>query len=127
FRPTLDSEVEVFYVNPKHDTVNGEKTYPDLRSLGRSVDVVYCVTNARLAVDVVDEAAALDVGGVVLVSSGYKEVGPEGEALQARLTAAAKSSGIAVIGPNGLGYVNVPRQIALTIASDHKRRPGGIS
>ena len=127
FRPTLDSDVEVFYVNPKHDTVNGEKTYPDLRSLGRSVDVVYCVTNARLAVDVVDEAAALDVGGVVLVSSGYKEVGPEGEALQARLTAAAKSSGIAVIGPNGLGYVNVPRQIALTIASDHKRRPGGIS
>ena len=31
------------------------------------------------------------------------------------------------IGPNGLGYVNVPAKVSLTIASRHKRRPGGIS
>ena len=34
---------------------------------------------------------------------------------------------MAVIGPNGLGYVNVRHGISLTIASRHKRRPGGIS
>jgi acetate---CoA ligase (ADP-forming) len=34
---------------------------------------------------------------------------------------------MAVIGPNGLGFVNVPHHISLTIAGRHKRRPGGIS
>lgn len=128
FSPTLQSTATIHYVNPKYDTVLGQPTVPTLSDIEGPVDAVYCVTSARIAVAVVEEAAGLDVGGVVLVSSGYAEMGDEaGIELQQRLAAAAQSSGMAVIGPNGLGYSNVPAGISLTIAADHKRRPGGLS
>lgn len=128
FSPTLQSDATIHYVNPKYDTVLGQPTVPTLSDIQGPIDAVYCVTSAAIAVAVVEEAAALDVGGVVLVSSGYAEMGDEaGMALQERLAAAAQSSGMAVIGPNGLGYSNVPKGISLTIAADHKRRPGGLS
>lgn len=127
FAPTLDSGAEIHFVNPKYDTVMGRPAVASLKDIAGPIDAVYCVTGASVAVGVVEEAATLDVGGVVLVSSGYAEVGDDGVDLQRRLAKAAHSAGMAVVGPNGLGYVNVPRHVSLTIASDHKRRPGGVS
>lgn len=128
FSPTLNADVVIHYVNPKHATVLGQPTVAALSDIAGPIDAVYCVTSASVAVAVVEEAATLDVGGVVLVSSGYAEMGDEaGIALQQRLAAAARGSGMAIIGPNGLGYASVPRRISLTIAADHKRRPGGLS
>ncbi|MDK1361085.1 acetate--CoA ligase family protein [Arthrobacter sp. zg-Y1219] len=128
FSPTLKSDATIYYVNPKHPVVMGQTTVPTLSDIQGPIDAVYCVTSAATAVTVVEEAAALDVGGVVLVSSGYAEMGDvAGTALQERIAAAALASGMAVVGPNGLGYSNVPRNIGLTIAADHKRRAGGLS
>src|SRR5580693_4300053 len=115
-RPTLDGEAEIFMVNPRHETV-----------LGRPTDAVLSCMSAERTTELVEETAGLDVGGVVLIANGFAEIGREGEALQARLTAAARAAGVAAIGPNGLGFVNVPHRVSLTIACHHKRRPGGIS
>ncbi|MDQ7908551.1 acetate--CoA ligase family protein [Phytohabitans sp. ZYX-F-186] len=125
--PTLDSDAEVFFVHPKHATAFGHPTVPRLRDIGRPVDAVMSGMAAARTTELAEEAADLDVGGLVLVAGGFAEVGPEGRALQDRLRAAARRGGMSVIGPNGLGYVNVRRGISLTIASRHKRRPGGIS
>jgi acyl-CoA synthetase (NDP forming) len=127
FRPTLESDARIVMVNPRYDSVLGFPSHPTLTSVGEPVDAVYCVTNAEVTVAVAEEAAGLDVGGLVLVAGGFAEVGAEGARLQQRLVDAASGTGFAVMGPNGLGFVNVPRRISLTIASDHKRRPGGVS
>jgi acyl-CoA synthetase (NDP forming) len=126
-RPTLDSDAEVFFVNPRHDTVLGRPAVPALSSLGQPVDAVLSFMSAARTTDLAEEAAGLGVGGLVLVAGGFAETGPAGQQMQERIRAAAASSGMAVIGPNGLGYVNVRRGISLTIAGRHKRRPGGIS
>lgn len=125
--PTLDSDAELFFVHPKHPTVMGHPTVARLSDIGRPVDAVMSVMSAERTTELAEEAADQDVGGLVLVAGGFAEAGPEGRALQERLHAAARRSGMAVIGPNGLGFVNVGRRISLTIASRHKRRPGGIS
>ena len=125
---TLDhSDAKVFFVNPKYDSVYGRSTYATLRDIGEPLDCVYCVTNAAVATDYAEECADLGVGGLVLIAGGFAEAGPEGQELQRRLVAAADRGGFPVVGPNGLGIVNVPEQVSLTIASDHKRRPGGLS
>lgn len=126
-RTLTHSEAEVFYVNPKHPTVQGRETYPTLTSIGKPIDAVYCVTTAPVATALAEEAATLDIGGLILISGGFAEGGARGQELQRRLAAAAETGGYPVIGPNGLGLINVPQQISLTLASDHKRRPGGIS
>jgi acetate---CoA ligase (ADP-forming) len=125
--PTLDSGVEIFFVNPKYPTVFGRPTVASLSQLDRPVDAVMSTMAAARTTELAEEAAGLDVGGLVLIAGGFAEVGPEGGVLQDRLLAAARRSGMAVIGPNGLGYINVRRGISLTIASRHKRRPGGLS
>jgi acetate---CoA ligase (ADP-forming) len=126
-QPTFASDAEIFMVNPRYDTVLGRPTVPSLTDLGRPVDAVLSCMSAERTTELVEEAAGLDVGGVVLIANGFAEIGGEGEALQARLTAAAHAAGVAAIGPNGLGFINVPLRVSLTIASHHKRRPGGIS
>ncbi|HTF10388.1 MAG TPA: acetate--CoA ligase family protein [Asanoa sp.] len=125
--PTLDSDAEVFIVHHKNPTVFGRPTVPSLSALGRPVDVVLSALNATRTTELAEEAAALGVGGLVLIAGGFAETGPAGRALQDRLAATARGAGMAVVGPNGLGYVNVRHGISLTIASRHKRRPGGIS
>ncbi|MEO3855877.1 acetate--CoA ligase family protein [Acrocarpospora sp. B8E8] len=127
-RPTLDSDAEIFFVHPKHDTVLGHPTHPSLTSIGRPIDAVISVMAAERTTALVEEAAAgLDIGGMVSIAGGFAEMNEAGAALQDRLVIAAQRTGMPLIGPNGLGYINVPRRISLTIASPHKRRPGGIS
>ena len=126
-RPTFDGNAEIFMVNPRHNTVLGRPTVPSLTDLGRPVDAVLSCMSAERTTELIEETAGLDVGGVVLIANGFAEVGGEGEVLQARLTAAARAAGVAAIGPNGLGFINVPHRVSLTIASHHKRRPGGMS
>jgi acetate---CoA ligase (ADP-forming) len=125
--PTLDSEAEVFFVNPRYDSVLGRPTVPTLTALGRPVDAVLSFMSAERTTSLAEEAAGLDVGGLVLVAGGFAETSDDGEGMQARIKKAAAAAGMAVIGPNGLGFVNVPHRISLTIAGRHKRRPGGIS
>ena len=125
---TLDhSDATVYFVSPKYDTVMGRTAYKDLADIPEKIDVVYAVTNAAVSVGIAEQCVTLGIGGLVLVAGGFAEAGGNGLELQGRLKAAAEAGGFAVAGPNGLGIINVPSQVSLTLASDHKRRPGGIS
>ena len=54
------------------------------------------------------------VNAAVVLASGFAEAGPEGRALQERLAALARESGVLVNGPNCLGFVNYVDGIPLT-------------
>jgi acyl-CoA synthetase (NDP forming) len=125
--PTFDSDAEIFMVNPRHDSVAGRPTVPTLSSLDRPIDAVMSFMSAERTTELVEEAVGLDIGGMVLVASGFAELDSGGEAMQARIRAAATAAAMPVIGPNGLGYINVRRRVSLSVANRHKRRPGGIS
>jgi acetate---CoA ligase (ADP-forming) len=124
--PTLDKS-EVFIINPRYENALGKRTWPTLSDLRRPVDAVISFLPAERSTELVEEASALDVGGVVLIAVGFGEEGMHGKELEGRIAAAAKNAGMPVLGPNGVGFVNVPRGISLTLAARHKRRPGGIS
>jgi acyl-CoA synthetase (NDP forming) len=125
--PTLSSDAKVAFVNPKHSSVLGHKTVPSLRDLDGPVDAVMTLVSSDRTVSIAEEMVGLDIGGLVAVASGFAEQGPEGAERQARLRRAAQAGGFPVVGPNGLGVINVPKRLSLTIAGAHKRRPGGIS
>ncbi len=64
----------------------------------------------------VEEAGRAGIRALVVNASGYADGGPEGRALQQQLEAAANAHGIAVAGPNNMGYVNVHGRIAMWTA-----------
>jgi len=124
---TLNSDAEVFFVYPKSDLVMGRPSYPSLTAIDRPIDVVIAFVSAKLTMNVVQEAVGLDVGGLVLTAAGFAEVGGEGTVLQDQLRAILEQHDIPVMGPNCLGYRDVPRQVSLSIDPPVPHTPGGIS
>jgi acyl-CoA synthetase (NDP forming) len=117
----LSAGPELFLVNARRATVFGRVAYPSLAALGHPVDAVLSLVGAAAAVDVVAQAAALGVGGVVVIADGFDPAGP----LQAALTDAAGTA-MAVLGPNCNGLVNVRRGSVLSAAPALVLRPGGV-
>lgn len=123
----FETDLEAYVVNPKHSTVFGQTTFPSLSAIGKPVDVVFSLMAAANTAALAEEAADLDVGGMVVVASGFAEVGGEGATLQHRLRAAALRGGFPVVGPNGVGYIDITRHCEMTFLPRFDRRAGGLS
>jgi acetyltransferase len=90
----------VYPVNPTRPAILGVKAYPSLSAIGEPVDLAVIVTPAKTAPDLVDEAGRCGIKGVIIISAGFKEVGPEGVELERRVLEAARRHGIRVVGRN---------------------------
>jgi acetate---CoA ligase (ADP-forming) len=124
---TLDSDADVFFVNPRYDRVFGHASYQSLRAIGKPIDAVYSLMGAERTTDLLEEACECGAGGLITIASGFAEFGSDGITLQERLRAAALAANIPVIGPNGVGYINVPKKLDLTMLPHFSRRCGGVS
>jgi len=103
---------EVFPVNPKYDEVWGRPCRKSVLELPAGVDLAVIVVPARVAVRMVEDCGRAGVRGVMVVSSGFAEAGPQGRALQAELRAVALRHKLPVLGPNVEGYVNYVDRVA---------------
>ncbi|WP_155342327.1 acetate--CoA ligase family protein [Acrocarpospora pleiomorpha] len=97
---------DVHPVHPKDQVVQGRPAFRTVGELPEPVDLAVIAVPAAAVVDVVAECAARGVGGATIITSGFAEAGPEGRALQDRLTQVSRETGIRVIGPNCIGYMN---------------------
>ena len=105
----------LYAVNSDADTseINGVPAYPTIRDVPGNVDLAVVAVHAEDVEGVVLDCAAKGVRGLVVVSSGFAEIGEEGRARQRRLVGLARSYGLRVIGPNALGVVNTDPEIRL--------------
>src|SRR5512136_1865620 len=101
----------VYPVNPDFEAVMGISCLPSLRELPRPVDVGVICAPAPKVPALVRECGEAGIPGVVIVSSGFRETGAEGRALEDEVLAAAgRFGGMRVLGPNCLGVI-VPRRL----------------
>lgn len=107
-------EGEVLVVNPRRETVQGEKAWPSLSALPRRPDHVFILTEAEKALDAFEECQALGVPVATMLSAGFGEAGEKGAANQARLAALLAKGGTRLIGPSSIGVVNVLTGMTLT-------------
>jgi len=112
----------LFPVNPKARSVLSVKAYPSLMDIPDPVDLAILVVPPHTALNVVDEAARKGVKGLVVVSAGFREVGPEGRAMEDAITARCREAGIRLVGPNCLGVINPHPSVRMN-ASFSNRMP----
>jgi len=103
----------IFPINPKYTEVLGLPCYPDLSATPEPVECVVVAIPARNIPDLLASAADLGVQAAVILSSGFAEAGPEGQARQAQLDALSRERGLLVCGPNCWGVFNVPARAAV--------------
>jgi acetyltransferase len=107
----------VYPVNPTRQAILGVKAYPSISAIGEPLDLAVIVTPAKTAPGLVAECGEAGVKGVIIISAGFKEVGPEGVELERRVLEAARRYGIRVIGPNCLGVMNPVGRMNATFAA----------
>jgi acyl-CoA synthetase (NDP forming) len=94
----------VFAVNPRYGTVDGLRCYPDLAALPVRPSLVVSVVSGKLVDGVLDQVIAAGVRAMLVIADGYSEEGAEGSARQLALAGKAAAAGVALLGPNSLGY-----------------------
>jgi len=106
---------DVYPINPKHREILGRACYPTIESLPQVPDCVVLSVPAAQALPIVEQCAAMGVGGAVIYSSGFLETGDsEGVAQQHRLAAISRQSGMRILGPNCIGIMNFVDRVGLS-------------
>lgn len=103
----------IFPVNPTHDSVQGLKCYKAISDVESKIDVAFVVVHADLVAKVADECGRAGVRGLVIISSGFSEVGEEGKKRQEVLSRICEEYGMRVIGPNCMGVVNTSDRVSM--------------
>jgi succinyl-CoA synthetase alpha subunit/GNAT superfamily N-acetyltransferase len=103
----------VYVVNSTAKAVSGLPAYSTVGDIPGDVDVAIVAVPAEAVQDVVLDCAAKGVHGLIIISSGFAEIGEEGRQRQRRLVGLSRSYGLRVIGPNCLGIVNTDPQVSL--------------
>ncbi|TDF62877.1 acetate--CoA ligase family protein [Cupriavidus sp. L7L] len=102
----------IYPVNPKVDSIDGLRCYPDIASLPEVPDVGIVLLGAERAHLAVRDLAQRGAGAAIVLASGYTETGAEGARRQAELIEAAGS--MRLLGPNTIGLVNLTDNIPLS-------------
>jgi acyl-CoA synthetase (NDP forming)/RimJ/RimL family protein N-acetyltransferase len=103
----------VYAVNPQAEAVSGLPAYKTVQDIPGEVDLAVIAVPAESVPEVVLDCAAKGVHGLVVISSGFAEIGEEGRRRQRRLVGLARSYGLRLVGPNCLGVINTSSRVRL--------------
>lgn len=96
----------IFLINPKGGTIMGRKVYKTIDDVDGDVDLAVVTVPANRVMALIPALEKKHVKGMVLITSGFREVGDQGRELEDAVMAAAAKAGILVIGPNTMGLCN---------------------
>jgi acetate---CoA ligase (ADP-forming) len=104
----------VYPVNPRRESVLGERAWASLADLPEAPDHVYIVTPTAAAMTAVEDCGRLGVKVATVLADGFAEAGRDGLAREARLRAICAQSGLRVVGPSSLGVVDLRSKAMMT-------------
>ncbi len=104
---------KVFPVNPGTEVIHSMKSYSSVMDIPDEVDLAIVVVPRDFVLGVVEECGKKGVKGVVVISSGFREVGPKGLERERELVSVLRRYGMRMIGPNCMGIVNTHPDVRL--------------
>ncbi|WOX13112.1 GNAT family N-acetyltransferase [Streptomyces sp. N50] len=107
--------------------LDGVPAYRSVRDIEGPVDLVVVAVPVEHVPEVVTECGEHGVQGLVVVTAGYAESGPEGRERQRELVRHARTYGMRIIGPNAFGVINTAADVRLNASlAPEMPRPGRI-
>ncbi len=106
-------EGEIYPVNPKEDMILGICCYKDITQIDARVDLALITTPARTIPGILRKCGEKKVAGAVIIAGGFRELGAKGKELEQEVVAAAKETGVRLIGPNTSGMINLKSNMNL--------------
>lgn len=106
----------IYPINPSSNEVQGLKAYASVAQLPGPIDLAIVAVPAVAVEQVLEGLIQYQTRAAVVLSSGFAEMGDEGAAVQARLAARARQAGLALLGPNCLGVMNLRERLFATFS-----------
>jgi len=107
--------------------LDGVPAHRSVRDIEGPVDLAVVAVPAEHVPEVVTECGEHGVQGLVVLSAGYAESGPEGRERQRELVRHARAYGMRIIGPNAFGIINTNPDVRLNASlALETPRPGRI-
>jgi len=116
----------VYPINPKHESIGGVPAFPSVGQTPETPDLAVLCVPAVGVLDVVKQCAEAGVKGIICMAAGFREVGPEGRAMEDQVVAICRANGMRLLGPNCLGLQVPGRRLNATFAA-HMPVPGNIA
>ena len=124
----INSEYEgiVYPINNKRESIHAIKAYNSVKEIDDEIDLAIIAVPAQFVPQVIKDCGEAGVGGAIIVSAGFQEIGREGEKLQKTILEYAKSYDMRILGPNCLGFIHPKIKLNASFSSQ-MALPGKIA
>jgi len=112
-------------VNPSWPSVSGVHCYKDVASLPEVPELGVVIVPAPLVAGVITELGKAGTQGVIVISSGFRELGGAGIAREDELIQIAARYRMSLVGPNCFGVLNTDPAISLNSTFSESLPPRG--
>jgi len=113
----------IYPINPKRPTILGLKAYPSVSALPAAPDLAVIITPPPTVPGIIAECVKIGTSGAIVISAGFKEIGPSGVELERQIMVEARKGQMRVVGPNCLGVMVPQNKFNATFAAD-MAKPG---
>ena len=115
----------VYPVNPNARAICSVRCLPSIADVPESVDVAVIVVPKDLVPDAAEQCGIAGVHNLVVISAGFREVGPDGAEREARLAEIVRRHGMRLVGPNCMGIINTNPDVSLNATFAPVMPPNG--
>ncbi len=112
----------IYPVNPTADQILGLKCYPNILAVPGPVDLAVVTVPGKIVPAVLTECGDKGVKGAIVISAGFREMGPEGRHREREIVEIARRYGMRLIGPNCLGLIDTVSGLNASFAVGMPRR-----
>jgi acetyl coenzyme A synthetase (ADP forming)-like protein len=106
----------IYPINPKAGEILGLKCYPSILTVPGPVDLAVIVIPGEHVATALIECGEKGVRGAVVISAGFRELGPEGWQREREIVDIAKRYAMRLIGPNCLGIIDTVASLDASFA-----------
>ncbi len=115
----------VYPVNPSSKSVSGVRCYPSIEDLPETPDLGVVIVPAPTVADTVERLGKAGSRGVIIISSGFRELGEAGAILEDDVVRRAAKYKMSIVGPNCFGVINTAPDVNLNATFSASLPPRG--
>jgi acyl-CoA synthetase (NDP forming) len=98
---------EIFFVGKKGGILFGRRICSSMDDLPEGIDVAVILTPASTVPGILESCGQKGIRWAIVESGGFREYSEEGAQLENEILQIARKWGIRVVGPNGIGIMNI--------------------
>ena len=97
----------IYPVNPKADEILGKRAYATVAEVPDPVELAVVVLPVTMIMETMREIGDRGIKTVVIITGGFKELGPDGAEIEKSVKKLADEYGMRVVGPNCVGTMDI--------------------